>query len=728
MIPTTCPDATSTHDENPSPEATLKHYFDYDGFRPGQADIIRQILSHKPVLAIMPTGGGKSICYQIPALLLPGVTLVVSPLISLMKDQVDRLLRQNIPAGFINSTQTISEVRDTLDKTQNGHIKLLYIAPERFQARQFREWLNEIHVSFLAIDEAHCISEWGHDFRPAYLNLKKLISFLNTPRIAAFTATATPEVQKDIIQQLNLTNPSVIISGFDRPNLRYLTLPLKEKEKKIELIHIIEKMNAATIVYCSTQKSTDEMCQHLKTYGIKAAAYHGGMDKTSRENNQNLFLQDQVQVLVATNAFGMGIDKPNIRLIIHYNLPGSIEAYYQESGRAGRDGQISYCVLLGNKRDLIIQKFLIENNYPTKEALMEVFDIIQSMPEDLILKTYGDIAGHMRKKSSEIMVGNAVKILESNQYVERLSPSSHPATVEFTLPLERLKQRHMKSPHRLRILEFFNTHFIITPEVPVRFSFPDLMRFTGYDRETLTRHLRILNEEGFWYTPPFSGRGLRKLKPGLTGNDLELDFEALEHNRQTQLKKLSHIDGYLMSHSCKRAFLLRYFGETFNHPVCGGCSVCLEWRKHTRIQRPKLNLTKELHKELAPYVKTQEHTLPDTSSRQTEAPSRPHTHALPKEHQQIFYACALKYHHKLGVSKVLDILRGSRTKDILEQQLENCPYYNRLNTYDKKTLEKYFQSERKKGYIHKTKHRRFPKIEITDKGKDFIKKLFQNDN
>ncbi len=341
----------------------LKKYFGYDSFRNGQAKIIEQVLQGIDTLGIMPTGGGKSICYQIPAMIIPGVTLVISPLISLMKDQVDSLDQAGIPATFINSSLTASEVNDRLYDIQQGAYKLLYLAPERLESHGFIEDIRQLPVGLIAVDEAHCISQWGHDFRPSYLRIQSLAEQLNSnPVVLALTATATPRVQADIRQSLNIEDSHTVITGFERENLSFQVVKGQNKQKYIDA-YVGKNNQESGIIYCATRKTVDHLYERLQQKGISVGRYHAGLSSTERETEQNRFLSDEITVMVATNAFGMGIDKSNVRYVIHAQMPKNMESYYQEAGRAGRDGLPSECILLQSEQDVQVQRFLIDQSF-----------------------------------------------------------------------------------------------------------------------------------------------------------------------------------------------------------------------------------------------------------------------------------------------------------------------------------------------------------------------------
>ena len=376
----------------------LRDYFGYDSFRTGQENVIGNVLSGEDTLCVMPTGGGKSICYQVPALVMEGTVLVISPLISLMKDQVDALHEAGIAAAYINSSLSSEEYRDTMDRAEQGEYRLLYVAPERLDSPSFTNRLRKIYVPMIAIDEAHCISQWGHDFRPSYRNISRIITaFDEQPVVLALTATATPDVREDICRQLDITSANTVMTGFERANLTFSVIKGQDRDKYVKE-YVRKNDGEAGIIYAATRKAVDAVHETLRKSGVAVAKYHAGLSDVERQSEQDRFLMDEATVMVATNAFGMGIDKSNIRYVIHYQMPKNMESYYQEAGRAGRDGLDSACTLLFSSQDVQTQRFLIdqsqdENRIPAElEKLQSMIDFChtESCLQKFIITYFGE--------------------------------------------------------------------------------------------------------------------------------------------------------------------------------------------------------------------------------------------------------------------------------------------------------------------------------------------------
>jgi len=550
-----------------TPNDALKQYFGFDDFRLGQGEIVDEILNGRDGLVVMPTGGGKSLCYQLPALCIEGVTLVISPLIALMKDQVDALKERNIPSAYINSTVPYEEQRQILDQVVNQEIKLLYIAPERFKLESFQNTLRKINVQMVAIDEAHCLSQWGHDFRPDYMRLGRALEIMGQPQCVAFTATATPTVRRDILQVLKLRDPFEIIRGFSRDNL---TLNVEQTEKKADKVNRLEAIvneYQKGIIYCSTRSRVEEVAELVHALGMKVVAYHGGMSDQDRTKIQNDFISKKADIVVATNAFGMGIDRSDVRFVIHWEIPGSVEAYYQEAGRAGRDGAPSWCELFFNYADTRTQEFFIAGNNPPAALIRQTYQTLLNHANDNneIDLTIKQITEHTGEKNS-MSVGSALTHLLKLNVIER-----------FDLTGSRAK-------------------------------------------------------------------GTRLLQPQLRSNKLEVDEQKLKDKEERDREKLRAMVEFCYSETCREAWILEYFGSEPNQ--CGRCDACR-----------------------------------NKNGRQPE---------IPNDSQQLIIRKALsgvarmsKKHHgkwqaRFGKGKIVKMLVGSKSQDILDQGLDQISTYGLL--------------------------------------------------
>jgi ATP-dependent DNA helicase RecQ len=569
----------------------LSEKFHFSGFRKWQEEIIDTLLARRDVVVVMPTGSGKSLCYQLPALLLDGVTLVISPLIALMKDQVDGLVENQIPATFINSVLTPSEQGQRLREIQQGRYKLVYIAPERFRNPGFMEGIQSCCVSLFAVDEAHCVSEWGHDFRPDYLRLKGVVEKLGHPPVAALTATATPDVRRDIITQLGLRQPIAFVAGFDRPNLRFHVKKVDgEKDKVDAIVTLLKKGLRRGIIYAATRKNVEALTLALRSNGYKAGSYHAGMEMESRKVVQDLFMEGTLPVVVATNAFGMGIDKADLRFVVHYDIPGSLEAYYQEVGRAGRDGKPATCLLLFNYADTFTQEFFIDGSYPPQDMVERTYEVLCDIGTDEIEMTQKALAQRLgRSKSNEMAVSSCLKILEKAGYIERGSEGEHQARVTLCIEPEELhRQVEGKSKYQKEIVNYCVDVLDGSKDKTLLVDLDVMAEHLNLAPEQLRRHFSTLHQAGsIEYRPPFRGRGL-KILSRVPIPKLNINFQEIERRSLFERKKLRRMIDYAYTDQCLRRFILEYFGERIAKNSCENCSNCLhEVKTHTLGTMPK---------------------------------------------------------------------------------------------------------------------------------------------
>ncbi len=557
--------------------SALAASFGYPAFRPGQEAAIESVLSGGDTLVVLPTGGGKSVCYQVPALILPGLTVVVSPLISLMKDQVDALDARGLPAAFINSTLTSAQVADRLARAARGEIKLLYLAPERFDFGNLASRLSDMRVSLLAIDEAHCISQWGHDFRPSYLRVAEARTKLGSPPTVALTATATPEVRADICRQLALRAPRTIITGFDRTNLTYHVLPARnESEKDALLVETLRSTNGQAVVYASTRKAVDRISFVLEQEDITAAGYHAGLDDARRRKIQEKFMSERIRTIVATNAFGMGIDKPNVRLVVHHSMPGTLEAYYQEAGRAGRDGKPSNVFLLHSFPDRFTHEFFIRGAYPDRGLVEKVYDFLrrESVASRRLPATAEDIAPLIEGKTSPREVESALRVLSSAGALAAPGTPGSAVHVRLIATAERIRRdiTGVANPELglLRALwKFAGSALNTGASVDLDALPPGLAsRAQSYELLDSLQARQFLVWERHEST-------LRLTQPSAPLAKFKPDWISLDRRRASELSKLDAVQRYAYTDGCRRGFVLRYFGDPAARPRCTACDNCL---------------------------------------------------------------------------------------------------------------------------------------------------------
>ena len=562
-------------------EATLRERFGLGSFRPGQREVIENVVAGRAVLCVMPTGGGKSLCYQLPALLLGGPTLVVSPLIALMKDQVDGLVERGVRATLINSTLDPAEQRARLAEIEAGQFDLVYVAPERFRSGRFVEAMLRVRPALLAVDEAHCISEWGHDFRPDYAQIGLARRRIGAPPCIALTATATDLVRRDIADQLELRDPEQFVTGFDRPNLSYAVVDARRDADKLQaLAGVLDRCPGASVVYASSRAKC-EMVGHFLTEHLKRSAvvYHAGLSREERAEAQDRFMGGDAEIVVATNAFGMGVDKPDIRSVVHFNLPGTLEAYYQEAGRAGRDGDPSRCVLLYAPGDRRLQELFIDNEYPPPDAVYGVYDYLRRQDADPIELTHAEIKEGARLDIGENAVGTALKILETAGAVERFRPRENMAIVRINGEpddgslVDRLgPQAHMQRLV-LQVLEGLVSRRL---NEPVYFNLDEVAAKVGIERTALTRAIKALAADlPVDYVPPFRGNAVRVNDRSRRGKDFRIDFKALDRKKQREYDKLERMVKYAQATRCRRSVILDYFGDAdASASNCGRCDNC----------------------------------------------------------------------------------------------------------------------------------------------------------
>jgi ATP-dependent DNA helicase RecQ len=560
----------------------LGRYWGFDRFRPGQDEVVESVLAGNETVVLFPTGGGKSLCFQVPATVLPGLTLVISPLVALMQDQVDQLVRRGIKATFINSTLKAHEVEQRLINARNGMYTLLYCAPERLETALFRSEAPDLNIQLVAVDEAHCISEWGHDFRPPYRNIRANIEeMIGKTRWMALTATATPKVREDIINVLGFTNPVVISKGFARENLKWWVTYTDQKNTR--LLQMIKRAPGSGLVYAGTRRACNELAETIRLSGIPCEAYHAGLPPESRKRIQQEWIDNTLRIVVATNAFGMGIDKPDCRFVIHYDLSYSLEAYYQEAGRAGRDGSPSYPTLLVRKSDLKMARKRLNDTYPTYETLIQVYSSLcdalylavgSEHPEAVPVSTANLM---VRTKLSQTTLGSALRVLNRLGVIEMAEHRQPEIGLLFHLSreamLERIdsyaneaKKTFLDNLVRLFAPEGFQgMHFIETDTVLSRIEvLPNALR----------KGLGVLRNEGLLDFQEVDVDPMIRLV-GTRQGKVPLSREESEAFRKIQQEKLEHMIGYIESSGCRSAYIRRYFGEIDVPDSCGFCDRCL---------------------------------------------------------------------------------------------------------------------------------------------------------
>jgi ATP-dependent DNA helicase RecQ len=551
--------------------------FGLAGFRTGQREVIEAVMAGEDCLCVMPTGGGKSLCYQLPAVAREGLTLVVSPLISLMKDQVDQLQALGLRATLINSTLEPAEQYARLEQMSAGEFDLVYCAAERFRSAKFISAVQACRLQLLAIDEAHCISEWGHDFRPDYAKLGRFRARLGNPPTIALTATATDLVRRDIIEQLGLKNPRTFVTGFARPNLKLeVQSPTSMPQKDELLVDFINANPGSGIIYVSSRKRCEELSEMVRERtGRRTGMYHAGMQSEDRRRAQDQFMSGRAEIVVATTAFGMGIDKPDVRFVVHYNLPGTLEAYYQEAGRAGRDGLPSRCLLLFSVGDRMIQEFFIESAFPSRDAVAQVYNFLRAIDVDPIELTQQEIKEQLGLQLSTEGVGACERLLEKAGVLERLEPRQNMALVRIDSDLPTLVDMlPRQAVSQRRLLQAVERLVGSRRNEMVYFHPRELAAMAEMELPAMTRALRELcNLKAFDYVPPFRGRAVHMLERSRPFSELEIDFETMERRKAEEYDKLERVIRFARTKGCRQLDILHYFGQRDGEP-CGHCDNC----------------------------------------------------------------------------------------------------------------------------------------------------------
>ncbi len=663
----------------------MERVFGFHHFRPGQEEILESVLDDSDTLAIMPTGGGKSLCYQIPAFIRPGITLVISPLIALMKDQVDALRVLDLPVTTIHSMMGIKKQEEALEKIRTGKIKLAYVSPERLTNQRFLEALKQNIVSMVAVDEAHCISQWGHDFRPDYLRISQALNTMGRPQAIALTATATDKVRSDIIEQLKLRAPHVFITGFDRRNLFWEVIPAKGEEEKLALMkERLVQCPGAAIVYTGTRKNVERIVKKLRQSGLKAEGYHAGLEDEERIRAQESFMEGRSDLVVATNAFGMGIDRSDIRMIIHHAFPGSIEAYYQESGRSGRDGAAATCLLLYAPQDRRLHEFFIEARYPPREMVLEMYDHLRKRPEELIWLTYREIGMMCNGKIPEIAVGSCLKILEDAGAVKRLHRYDNMAELYLNknpqMLINGLLPRAKVSNKLLHVLQELHSEDQL--KEGIQFLPHELAEIAGLSIEALRKCLSQMDaRRELAYIPPFRGRGLRVLKRVEPEKLRDIDFQALQVQKAHELAKLDQVMAYATTEVCRRSFLLNYFGESLKGDQCGACDLC--------------------------------------KTHDTRSGSHGGEKADPVLAVKVLSGVA-RMKGRFGLGMTAKVLTGSRDHMLFQFRLEHLSTYGLLSVYTQVQVQDWIKELIAKGCIVSRRipmgEKSYPVLELTDRG------------
>lgn len=567
------------------PQEVLKKYWRYDSFRPLQAEIIDSVLAGNDTLALLPTGGGKSVCFQVPTLLNEGLCLVISPLIALMKDQVSHLKQKGIPALSIHSGMKFIEVKKTLQNAAYGNFKFLYVSPERLETELFLEFLPLIKVNLVAVDEAHCISQWGYDFRPPYLKIAALREYFTNVPFLALTASATPEVQKDICNKLQFGKSQKIFQqSFERPNLSYSAFQLFSKENK--LLTILKKVSGSGIVYCKTRRRTKEVAELLNLNGIVADFYHAGLITEERNRRQEEWIQGKTRIIACTNAFGMGIDKPDVRVVVHYDVPDALENYYQEAGRAGRDGKKAYAVLLYSEAELESLKKQIDIRFPPNEVIKKIYGDLcnflqvpansgEGLYYDFDLNTFSK-----NFKLNAVTVNNVLKILEQEELINYNEQFFMASTVEFSVDKKQLNDFEKSHPEYAEVVKGLLRSYDGIFDFPTFINENDLSKFTGIKRGPLMKSLVGLHALGIInYVQQKENPQIYFLKNRVRTDELFINQKNILKRKEAYEKRLKAMIHFCtLKNECRSVAIGVYFNGKYL-PLCGICDNCLRDKK-----------------------------------------------------------------------------------------------------------------------------------------------------
>ncbi|HEX2607853.1 MAG TPA: ATP-dependent DNA helicase RecQ [Flavisolibacter sp.] len=561
----------------------LKKYWGFEDYRPLQKEIIESVLSGRDTLAILPTGGGKSICFQVPALVKEGICLVVSPLIALMKDQVENLKKRGIPALLIHSGMQRADVMQTLRNATDSYFRFLYISPERLETGLFREFLPAMQVSLIAVDEAHCISQWGHDFRPAYRRLESLRKELPDVPVLAVTASATPEVQLDITEQLRMKTPSLFRLPYERKNLSYSAF--RTDAKAVKLAEVLQKVPGSAIVYCKSRKRTTEIARLLEGQGIPAAYYHAGLKPEERNQRQEAWVRNKTRVIVCTNAFGMGIDKPDVRAVIHMDPPECLENYYQEAGRAGRDGLKSYAVLLFDQRDRDELAQLHQVRYPGLEQIRKIYQALVNFlqipvntgQDKSFVFRFDEFIRNFKMNGQEALY--AIKALEQDGWLDYNERNFSPSTIVFTTNKKGLYEFQQSYPHHEALLTTLLRTYGGIFDFPSFIVETTLARLLKKEETEIRMQLKTIASFGILhYIPRNDEPQLVFRKNRVAAEDLTFNLMQYYKRRDAFVKRTGRMLEFIGLESCRSQFISRYFGDQTALP-CQVCDNCLKARK-----------------------------------------------------------------------------------------------------------------------------------------------------